>query len=351
MSANPINTFPEQSVSNAQTPDDRTWLDRIGITASVACAIHCMIAPLLLLLLPAAGSVWSDPLVHWVLAVLVLPLAVWVIYRGYCKHGKRLTLVAAVSGSAFVVAGLIAPMVHTQPLFSLPMPAWSGLGSANAQASTPVPASTPEPIAQVAPVVAPPSEAEVVEVSACVDGCCDTDSLAKAESKADFAPTLLVDASESSCTDGCCETPVVEQAVPVLLAAPLVAAVEEQSPACADACCGTSETVPTAQEQTLGCTEACCDSEKSEQTPTESAQAIEAAGDEDTQIGCTAACCPSLAVSEYTGAVTMGFPAGGVFTMIGSFLLVLAHATNLHACRCFSRASGAGSDCGCPTQF
>lgn len=319
MSANPTNTFPVQSVSNAQAPDDRTWLDRIGITASVACAIHCMIAPLLLLLLPAAGSVWSDPLVHWVLAVLVLPLAVWVIYRGYCKHGKRLTLVAAVSGSAFVVVGLVAPMFSTQPLFSLPMPSWAVLGSASAQASAPsATLSGDSPNRLTEPVNLPASAAEPTEPSACTDGCCDTHAKEKAER-------------------------------PVAILGP--EATTGPAPfACTGACCGPNETMSTPQPPLLGCTEACCDSEKNTSTPAESAHTAEAAGDAEPQIGCTAACCPSLAVSEYTGAVTMGFPAGGVFTMIGSFLLVLAHATNLHACRCFSRATGTGSDCGCPTQ-
>ncbi|MFK7788014.1 MAG: MerC family mercury resistance protein, partial [Phycisphaeraceae bacterium] len=53
-------------------PAERTWLDRLGIGASLLCAIHCLAAPFLLLLLPAAGSIWSHPAVHWILALLVV---------------------------------------------------------------------------------------------------------------------------------------------------------------------------------------------------------------------------------------------------------------------------------------
>ena len=85
--------------------------DRLGIFASLACAVHCLIAPFLLLLLPAAGSIWAHPSVHWVLAALVLPLALVVVFRGYRLHRRRSALVSAVLGTAFIVAGLVVPMM------------------------------------------------------------------------------------------------------------------------------------------------------------------------------------------------------------------------------------------------
>lgn len=84
-------------------------LDKLGIAASVACAVHCLIAPFLLLLLPAAGAAWSHPSVHWVLAALVLPLALIVVYRGYRQHRRRTALIAAVLGTLFIVLGLVVP--------------------------------------------------------------------------------------------------------------------------------------------------------------------------------------------------------------------------------------------------
>lgn len=118
-----------------QSPLSRTWLDRLGIGASLACAIHCMAAPFMLLLLPAAGATWSHPAVHWILAILVLPLALWVIFNGYRKHGRRRALVAAGIGSAMIVAGLIAPMVISEPIFSITLASSSPAGDATMLAS------------------------------------------------------------------------------------------------------------------------------------------------------------------------------------------------------------------------
>lgn len=90
-------------------PTGSSWSDVVGITASLACVVHCLAAPFLLLLLPSAGSIWAHPAAHWLLAALVLPLALWVIFRGYRVHGRRLALVAAGLGAALIVAGLVIP--------------------------------------------------------------------------------------------------------------------------------------------------------------------------------------------------------------------------------------------------
>lgn len=114
----------ESSLAPAERREETSRLDRIGVVASVACAIHCMVAPLLMLALPVTGSIWSHWSVHWILALLVLPLACWVIFCGYRKHGRRLTLVAAGLGSALIVAGLIMPMTQMDLGVSASLPAW-----------------------------------------------------------------------------------------------------------------------------------------------------------------------------------------------------------------------------------
>ena len=123
---NPIDLIQPMPPASAEADAQRSVLDRIGISASVLCAIHCMAAPFLLLLLPAAGSVWSHPAVHWVLAVLVVPLALWVLFKGYTKHRNKVTFVAASAGALLILAGLIAPMIQSQPIVSLPVPAFLG---------------------------------------------------------------------------------------------------------------------------------------------------------------------------------------------------------------------------------
>ena len=179
---------------------ERTLLDRLGIGASLLCAIHCIAAPFLLLLLPAAGAVWSHPAVHWILAVLVVPLALWVLINGYRKHGNKLTLYAAVAGTLLILAGLISPMLHAEP--------------------------------------------------------------------------------------------VVKFDVPTLMGAPAE--------------------VPAADV-------------------------------------CTEPCCPTITHDTAAQTATIAMPPGGLLTLIGSVLLVLAHTSNLIACRCFSKKTSCKpSGCGCP---
>lgn len=200
----PATAAPAQQPAHDKA--DITWLDKLGITASFACVVHCLVAPFLLLLLPTLGSVWADPWVHWLLAMLVLPLALLVIYRGYRRHGRRWVMVAAYCGVVMVSAGLVAPYISDRPLVHAPAPAF----------------------------------------------------LASLGGSADLTPAAE---AHAACADGCC---------------------------------------------------------------------------------------PTLAVSE-TGAATLGLPAGGLLTILGSILLVAGHTGNLLACRCFAAGhAGEASGCGCP---
>ena len=49
--------------------------DRLGIAASTACTIHCLVAPLLFLFLPRLADVWAHPASHALVALFVLPMA------------------------------------------------------------------------------------------------------------------------------------------------------------------------------------------------------------------------------------------------------------------------------------
>ena len=85
-------------MESSASSQDSTLLakaDRIGIGASILCAIHCAAAPFLLLLLPAFGKIWAHPMSHILVAMLVVPLAAFSIRRGYLTHQKKWVLVTA----------------------------------------------------------------------------------------------------------------------------------------------------------------------------------------------------------------------------------------------------------------
>lgn len=83
--------------------------DRLGVWASAACAVHCLVAPALFIAVPAFASVWAHPASHAVIATLVLPLAVTVLTRGYRVHGGKLVAGAAAVGIACIAVGCVLP--------------------------------------------------------------------------------------------------------------------------------------------------------------------------------------------------------------------------------------------------
>lgn len=89
-------------------------LDRTGMIASIGCAVHCMVAPLILLMAPALGGFWVHPTTHLLIAALVLPVAAFALRRGLRVHGRRWIAVAGIAGMALVAVGTMLPFVtHT----------------------------------------------------------------------------------------------------------------------------------------------------------------------------------------------------------------------------------------------
>jgi hypothetical protein len=103
-----------QSMSSiTQSPDLPTAArfnpDRVGIVASVFCAIHCLATPLLILYSPSIARAWAHPASHWLVALLVVPLAWVMLARGYRRHGRAWIPVTGGLGILFVVGGAMIP--------------------------------------------------------------------------------------------------------------------------------------------------------------------------------------------------------------------------------------------------
>jgi hypothetical protein len=60
--------------------------DRIAVGLSGACAVHCLLTPVLLIALPAFGSVLSDAQFHVAMLVLVLPISGYALFSGCRQH-------------------------------------------------------------------------------------------------------------------------------------------------------------------------------------------------------------------------------------------------------------------------
>ncbi len=103
-------------------------LDRAGIIASVGCAIHCLIAPFVVMFSPVIGGWWASPTVHLMIALLVLPVAALAMAKGFQLHQRTGVVVLGLVGVGLVLIGTGFPWLE---------PLWAGEG-ANALAIAPL---------------------------------------------------------------------------------------------------------------------------------------------------------------------------------------------------------------------
>lgn len=83
--------------------------DLAGITLSLACLIHCLGLPMLLMLVPVMSRWLSLPEgVHAAILLLALPAAAAAMVQGWRRHRRPLPSVMAVTGLALLTLGLAA---------------------------------------------------------------------------------------------------------------------------------------------------------------------------------------------------------------------------------------------------
>jgi len=79
-------------------------LDRLGMSASLACAVHCAVLPLLLAALPAIGLAWLDSAwVDWTMVALTAVIALRAHRGGFRLHRNCLPAGVAVTGLLIIV--------------------------------------------------------------------------------------------------------------------------------------------------------------------------------------------------------------------------------------------------------
>lgn len=89
-----------------------TWLprlDRLGVIASIGCAVHCLVAPVILIMAPVIGGWWTHPASHLLIASVVMPVPLFTLHRGYALHGQRWIVALGALGLALVLLGTILP--------------------------------------------------------------------------------------------------------------------------------------------------------------------------------------------------------------------------------------------------
>jgi hypothetical protein len=93
----------------------RSWLDRLGATGSLVCAVHCAVLPLLIALLPALGlSGWLGENFERAFVVFASLLGVFSLASGYRRHRVLRALGMLLVGLAVLwTAMLYKPLHHS----------------------------------------------------------------------------------------------------------------------------------------------------------------------------------------------------------------------------------------------
>lgn len=87
----------------------RGRLDRIGLTLSVLCAVHCVGTLVLVAGLGLGGSVLLNPAIHRVGLALAMLVAGVAIGLGALRHRRPAPFVIAMMGLTFMGGALAAP--------------------------------------------------------------------------------------------------------------------------------------------------------------------------------------------------------------------------------------------------
>jgi len=82
-------------------------LDRAGMTASIACAVHCAALPLILMALPTLGLAWLDSAwVDWTMVLIAAVVAIQAHRGGIALHKRCLPVGVAVAGILAIVTAI-----------------------------------------------------------------------------------------------------------------------------------------------------------------------------------------------------------------------------------------------------
>jgi len=93
-------------------------LDRIGITASTLCAIHCAALPFLITVLPLWGlGFLANEAVEITMIALSLVIGIWSLSSAYRKQHRRITpILVLITGFACIALGHFSGIEWLEPI-------------------------------------------------------------------------------------------------------------------------------------------------------------------------------------------------------------------------------------------
>jgi hypothetical protein len=97
------------SESQSSSAEGAGALDWLGVGASLTCALHCAVIPIVVLALPALGASWlfSERVARWMIGTSAL-IALLSLTGGFRLHAHAGPFILAGVGVALLVAGEVA---------------------------------------------------------------------------------------------------------------------------------------------------------------------------------------------------------------------------------------------------
>ena len=92
------------SIPKVKSCASHGWLDSLAISMSVICAVHCLLTPVLLALLPIISTTfWVHENFHLWMVFLVVPTTSAAVFMGCRKHKDKAVAILSITGLSFIL--------------------------------------------------------------------------------------------------------------------------------------------------------------------------------------------------------------------------------------------------------
>src|SRR6059058_1516204 len=103
----------------ATRPISNSRLDRIAMTLSGLCLVHCMATAVLLGLLASAGGFLGKPIIHELGLTLAMIVGAFALGRGYVEHGFMLPAAVGAMGLGVMAGALTLHEGGHEPIYTV----------------------------------------------------------------------------------------------------------------------------------------------------------------------------------------------------------------------------------------
>ena len=108
----------EESLDSSPIGSRNAHLDIYAVGMCTLCLVHCVVLPLMTTLLPLAGLISEDEMVHRLLVLLAAPATLWLVYKALLVKRSSAFVFMALTGLSLL---LVAAFVETLSRFETPL--------------------------------------------------------------------------------------------------------------------------------------------------------------------------------------------------------------------------------------